>query len=143
MNLTASDRSALIRLAADQPVGSPLRRTLAKMAARGVSTGALAKGVQNLANTLERTGWTTQVDVNQTGGSSSVFGPSSVELSIEKEYLDEDGDTETHYWWMTFLANGYGNLRDPEIGGAGWKVMKVEALRRLREDVQRINGLDL
>lgn len=106
-----------------------------------VSISTLAKGVQTWAKQLKRQGFTTEIDVFKTGpGGNQYYGPSFVDLDIEKEYTNEHGEEETYYWSMKFIAGGYEGLtgdRNRIGGGEGWRAMKAEAAKRLYKEMAR------
>jgi len=104
---------------------------------RGYNIGitALANGVRTWAKKLEAQGFEIEIDVFKTGpGGDEHYGPSTVELTLEKEYIDgSTGEPCDFFSTVTFIAGGYGGLDERQaIGGTdGWRAMKAEALTRL------------
>jgi len=102
-----------------------------------IGVTALAKSVRTWAKQLEKMGFSTDIDVFKTGpGGAMHYGPSTVEITIEKEYKDAYGDDADFYESITFAAGGYGGIDDSNIGGtSGWRAMKQEAERRLSKQL--------
>ena len=113
-----------------------MRGLLSEGSFNAIGVTALARSVRVWAKKLEKQGFTTEVDVFKTGPGGNVhYGPSTVELTLEKEYEDEDGDPEEFYSTIKFVAGGYGGVGDRDIGGSdGWRAMKKEAEKRLSRD---------
>ena len=99
-----------------------------------INITALERGVRTWVAALAKVGFTVEVEVFKTGpGGNSLYGPSTITLTIEKKYTDEYGNAQDFVDFVTFVAGGYGSLEDRNIGGReGWRAMKREALRRLQ-----------
>lgn len=108
-----------------------------------ISITALERGVRTWAKQLEKLGLTVEIDVFRTGPGGGVhYGPSTVELTLEKGYTDEHGEAEEFYFTAKFVAGGYGELGDRAIGGNdGWRAMKAEANRRLRAQHEWVRAI--
>ena len=104
--------------------------------AADISIGTLERSVRTWAKQLEHRGFTvTDIDVFRTGrGGEAHYGPSTVGIELERPYV-EDGEDETYYWSVRFVASGYGDVSGSDIGGSrGWAAMRAEAERRLQKD---------
>jgi hypothetical protein len=107
---------------------------------RGYNIGitALSNGVRSWAKKLEAQGFEIEIDVFKTGqGGDEHYGPSTVELTLEKEYTDgSTGELCDFLSTVTFVAGGYGGLDERHaIGGrSGWRAMKAEGEKRLHSE---------
>jgi len=95
-----------------------------------ISITSLEKSVNTLAKKLNKQGLETDVYTFSSGGQSEL-GASYVELTAEDDKRDI-------YVNVTFLANGYGAIRQDEIGdwGMKWSEMKKEFLSRLEKELK-------